>query len=146
MAKLYVICGESGAGKTLIANRLARETGMVYIEADTIEELISDDALYGISVEVSQKLMDIREKVVLRLCMENLRVGNSVILVTQRYTKYEEWEEAVRKNGVNLLGGVVDFYIISRKDEEKHKDLNSAYHFINSSNINLDDVKSLMGM
>lgn len=147
MAKLCVICGESGAGKTLIAKRLAAETGMVYIEADTItEQMDSDVALFTISAEVSKKLGDIRENIPLKVCMDNLRVGNSVILVTQRYTKHEEWEEAVRKSGVDFSGADVDFFVISRKDEEEGKDLNGAYHFINSSNINLDDIKSLMGM
>lgn len=152
MGKLYVICGESGVGKTLIAKRLAAETGMVYIEADTITERL-DSALFAISpaiyptfgAAVTNKLVDAREDILLRVCADNLRVGNSVILVTQRYTKHEEWEEAVKKSGVNLSGELVDFYVISR-GEAKRKETNNAYHYINSSNINLDDVKSLIGV
>lgn len=145
MAKLCVICGEAGTGKTLIAQRLAAETGMVYIEADTIASSIPDD-LFTINAEVSQKLCDVQESVPLRLCADNLLFGNSVILVTQRYTKYKEWEEAVIKSGANaLLDEVVEFYVISR-DEPKRRETNSAYHYINSSNINLDDVKSLINV
>lgn len=145
MGKLYVICGESGVGKTLIAKRLVAETGMVYIEEDTI--LIP---LYQNSELSPAKLDGYEEMVALRLCMDNLRLRNSVVLVTQRYTKYKEWEEAVKKSGTNLLGELVEFYVISR-DEPKHKETNSAYHYINSSNINLDDinlddVKSLFGV
>ena len=144
MAKLIIICGESGAGKTLIAKRLAAETGMVYIEADTVAELIPND-LFTVNAEVSEKLRDVEESVPLRLCMDNLRIGNSVVLVTQRYTKYKEWEDTVKKSGVNLLSEVVNFFVISR-DEKKSRETNAAYHYINSSNINLDDVKSLMGV
>lgn len=116
----------------------------VYIEADTLAEQIPND-LFAINAEVSKKLSDVEETIPLRLCADNLRVGNSVILVTQRYTKHEEWEEAVKKSGVNLSGEIVDFYVISRV-ETKRKETNNAYHYINSSNINLDDVKSLIGV
>lgn len=145
MPKLYVICGESGVGKTLFAKRLAAETGMVYIEADTVAITLHAN-LFDINAGVSKKLSDVEEAIPLKLCTDNLQVGNSVVLVTQRYTRYREWEEAVKKSGTNvLLSEIVEFYVMSRGELE-HKETNSAYHYINSSNINLDDVKSLIEM
>lgn len=141
MSKLCVICGMAGTGKTLIAGRLAAETGMVYIETDTIARQIPDD-LFTVNAEVTSKLCDVAEKAALNLCKDNLQVGNSVILVTQRYTRYEEWEKAVKKSGVDFSSDTVDFYVVSRKDEER-QETNSAYHYINSSNVNLDNVKEL---
>lgn len=49
-------------------------------------------------------------------CVDNLHVGNSVILVDQRLGDSKLWEDAVNVSGVSLKGVDVEFYVVSRED------------------------------
>lgn len=90
---LIILSGLPGTGKSTLAQRLARETGAVYLRIDTIEQALRD--LCGIAVEGEGY------RLAYRIARDNLLAGHDVIAdscnpieLTRR-----EWEAVATETG-----------------------------------------------
>ncbi len=94
---LLILSGLPGAGKSTLAQQVARETGAVYLRIDTLEQGLRD--LCGPVVA------DEGYRLAYRIAADNLRVGSSVIAdscnpleITRR-----AWRQVARGEGARHL-------------------------------------------
>lgn len=79
MAKLFIVCGESGTGKTTFANELSKRLKIFCLHKDTVKETLYDSMKMQ-TLEDSKKLGFPSIKTIMDLAEENLARGVDVIL------------------------------------------------------------------
>lgn len=138
MAKLCVFCGEAGQEKAKIAHVLCMELGMVYIDEDLIKDTMLG-TLKDRESEVGKKLCSaMADRVVLTLCEENIKVGNSVFLVSSRYENYSDWQAAIKKHSVDLSTADVHFIsVISWGTEEQPL----SFRYLSTANTDWEGIQ-----
>lgn len=85
-----IVAGFAGSGKTSVGKSLSKATGYAYLDKDTITRHFTDYILANNgSYEGDREsefykkfIRDIEYKVSMDICMENLELGNSVIIST----------------------------------------------------------------
>ena len=79
MTKLFVVCGESGTGKTTFANELSKRLKIFCLHKDTVKESLYDSMKMQ-TLEDSKKLGFPSIKTIMDLAEENLARGVDLIL------------------------------------------------------------------
>lgn len=89
-ARLLILSGLSGVGKTTLARSVARELSAVYVRADTIEQAMREGGI--------EKSDGLGYQVGYAIATENLRLGNCVIAdsVNPWELTREAWRNAAR--------------------------------------------------
>lgn len=104
--KFIIISGFAGSGKTTIGKELSRVLGYMYVDKDTLTTRYTDYVLIEKGSNSGDRESDlyvnqIREigyKTAFDLCMENLELGNDVILsipFIQEIKDYQKFERLV---------------------------------------------------
>lgn len=104
--KFIIISGFAGSGKTTIGKELSRVLGYMYVDKDTLTTRYTDYVLIEKGSNSGDRESDlyvnqIREigyKTAFDLCMENLELGNDVILsipFIQEIKDYQKFEKLV---------------------------------------------------
>ena len=108
-----IITGCAGAGKTSLGEAIARINNWTYIDKDTVTRDFTDFIL----VEKGQSRSDresnvycnlirpIEYKLAFKVCQENLRLGNSVILsipFIAQIRDYSKWVDMIEEYGLDL--------------------------------------------
>ncbi len=102
-AKLIIITGCAGAGKTTIGMELAKRLRYAYVDKDTVTRDYTDFALKSLgsfegdreSELYKKEILPIEYKVTFKVCCEILAVGRSVVLTIPfigQITDYQKWE------------------------------------------------------
>lgn len=79
MTKLFIICGESGTGKTTFSNELSKRLKIFCLHKDTVKESLYDSMKMQ-TLDDSKKLGFPSIKTIMDLAEENLLRGVDVIL------------------------------------------------------------------
>ncbi|WP_428243889.1 AAA family ATPase [Gynuella sp.] len=108
---LYIFSGLPGSGKSTLAQRLAAETGAVYLRIDTIEQGIRDLCHYDVSSE--------GYRLAYRIAADNLQLQLSVIADSCNPIKLTrmEWHEIAHASDAEY----VDIEIICSDPVEHRK-------------------------
>ena len=126
-ATFVIITGCAGSGKTSLGKRLSRELRWIYIDKDTVTKDFTEFILEGKGKSKNDRESDfycnsirpIEYKTTFKVCEENLRMGNSVILTIpfiSQIKDYEEWEKIQRECGIDLSNIEVKFVWINHDD------------------------------
>jgi predicted kinase len=96
-AKLYILSGLPGAGKTTMAQMLGRELGVMHLRIDTIEQGLRD--LFNLEIEGEGY------RLAYRIAKDNLSLGLSVIADSVNPWKMtrNEWQLVASSVGVTFL-------------------------------------------
>jgi predicted kinase len=151
---LFIFSGLPGAGKSTLAQSLARETGAVYLRIDTIEQALRDLCAVDVQGE--------GYRLAYRVAADNLRLGSSVVAdscnpieLTRR-----EWESVARDAGasyVNVEVVCTDVEEHRRRVESRASDvpglelptwsdvLGREYHAWTSERLVIDTAKRAAG-
>ena len=107
---LFIFSGLPGAGKTTLAQGLARETGAVYLRIDTIEQALRDLCQFKVEGE--------GYRLSYRVAKDNLLQGNSVIAdcCNPIALTREEWQQVVLSVGARYIN--IEVYC---SDESEHR-------------------------
>lgn len=94
---LFIFSGLPGAGKSTLAQGLARETGAVYLRIDTIEQALRDLCQFKVEGE--------GYRLSYRVAKDNLLQGNSVIAdcCNPISLTREEWQQVAISAGAQYL-------------------------------------------
>ena len=93
---LYIFSGLPGAGKSTLAQALARQTGAMYLRIDTIEQGIRDLCQFRVEGE--------GYRLAYRIAADNLKLGTSVIADScnpVRLTR-DEWQDVADSSGADF--------------------------------------------
>lgn len=123
-----IITGCAGSGKTSLGERVSRELGWTYIDKDTVTRDFTDFILEDNGKSKSDRESDlycnnirpIEYKITFKVCEENLRLGNSVVLTIPfiaQIKDYEEWEKIQREYGIKLSNIEVKFVWINHDED-----------------------------
>jgi len=98
-AKLIVVGGLPGVGKSSIARELARENDAVYLRIDSIEQALRDSAA------LIQPMDDAGYRVAYALVEDNLALGLTVVAdcVNPISITREAWRDVAGRAGVRIL-------------------------------------------
>jgi len=96
-ARLYILSGLPGTGKTTIAQMMARELKAVHLRIDTIEQGLRD--LFNLNIEGEGY------RLAYRIAKDNLALGNSVIADSVNPWKLtrNEWQMVATGEGAAFL-------------------------------------------
>jgi predicted kinase len=94
---LYIFSGLPGAGKTTLAQQLARKPGAAYLRIDTVEQTIRDLCAFEVQGE--------GYRLSYRIAQDNLRLGVSVVADSCNPIELTraEWEQVARDNGCRFV-------------------------------------------
>jgi predicted kinase len=140
-----IITGCAGSGKTSLGKKIARETGWTYIDKDTVTRDFTDFILVDKGKSKSDRESDVycneirpvEYQITFKVCDENLRLGNSVILTIPfiaQIQDYGKWQEMVQEYGLDLDDVVVKFVWINH-------DEGSEYTRVTKRNADRDGYK-----
>ncbi len=140
-----IITGCAGSGKTSLGKKIARETGWTYIDKDTVTRDFTDFILVDKGKSKSDRESDVycneirpvEYQITFKVCDENLRLGNSVILTIPfiaQIKDYGKWQEMVQEYGLDLDDVVVKFVWINH-------DEGSEYTRVTKRNADRDGYK-----
>lgn len=126
-AKFVIITGCAGSGKTSLGERVSREMGWTYIDKDTVTRDFSDFILEDKGKSKSDRESDlycneirpIEYKITFKVCEENLRLGNSVVLIIPfiaQIKDYNEWQNLQRQFGMDFSNVDVKFVWINHDE------------------------------
>lgn len=140
-----IIAGCAGAGKTTVGKAVSEKMKWTYIDKDTVTRQYTDFILCASgsnegdreSEFYCEKIRPIEYDVTLKLCRENLELGNSVVLtipmiaVVQDFNKFSEM---INKQYLDRIGVVVKFVWINH-------DENLEYARVSRRNASRDRYK-----
>lgn len=140
-----IITGCAGSGKTSLGKKIARETGWAYIDKDTVTRDFTDFILVDKGKSKSDRESDVycneirpvEYQITFKVCDENLRLGNSVILTIPfiaQIQDYGKWQKMVQEYGLDLDDVVVKFVWINH-------DEGSEYTRVTKRNADRDGYK-----
>ena len=143
--KFVIITGCAGSGKTSLGERISRELGWTYIDKDTVTRDFTDYILVendkGKGDRESDLYCDIirpiEYKITFKVCEENLKLGNSVILTIPfiaQIKDYSKWTEMIDEFGIDLSGVTIKFIWINHN-------AGNEYDRIKSRNAERDGYK-----
>ena len=113
--QLIIVMGITGAGKSVIGKRIAKNKGFVYVDKDTVTTALTEVILENLSPlkdkherESSYYLEVVRPlayESVLHIALENIELGNSVVVAAAfdeeiknaDFLEENEYMEAIRK-------------------------------------------------
>lgn len=126
-----IICGCAGSGKTSLGEKLSRELGWTYLDKDSVTRDFTDFILVDKGKLKSDRESDlycdvirpIEYEVTFKVCEENLRLGNSVILTIPfiaQIKDYHEWKKMVEKYNMDLDDINVKFIWINHDEGSEY--------------------------
>lgn len=142
---LVVIAGCAGSGKTFLGGQLTRRLGWTYVDKDTVTRGFTDMLLVDKGHTIGDResslycdhIRPVEYQVTLKVCEENLRLGNSVILTAPliaQIKSYDAWQAMLNKYGIYFDGADVRFIWIAH-------DIDREYTRINQRNAARDTYK-----
>lgn len=122
-----IITGCAGSGKTSLGERVSREMGWTYIDKDTVTRDFTDFILEDKGKSKSDResgiycnnIRPIEYKITFKVCEENLRLGNSVVLTIPfiaQIMDYSEWQKLQHEFGMNFSNVKVKFVWINHDE------------------------------
>ncbi|WP_058303312.1 AAA family ATPase [Gorillibacterium timonense] len=110
MQKLVFFVGVAGTGKSTVAAKLAAESSVVFLDRDTVGGRFVEALLVAEGLDPDDRdsefykknLRDLEYKTTEDVCIENLKLGQSVFMISPftQELKDREWiEELLRKAG-----------------------------------------------
>lgn len=140
-----IITGCAGSGKTTIGKRIAEEFKCPYIDKDTVTGDYTDHLLIqnGLSSEDRESeyyvniVRDIEYKATLKVCEENLEIGNDVVLsipFIAQIQDYSKWKNMIDINKLEQMGVKVSFIWIVH-------DISMEYERVRNRNATRDKNK-----
>jgi predicted kinase len=116
MARLIIVCGLSGSGKTALANELSKKLGIFCLHKDSVKESLYDSLKLS-TLEDSKKIGYPSVKVILNLAEENLARDIDVILESpfsfpDDGELFEKWRE---KYNINIFTIILEVNAEERK-------------------------------
>ena len=126
--KFVIITGCAGSGKTTLGERISSEMGWTYIDKDTVTRSFTDFILENKGKSKNDRESDlycneirpIEYKITFRVCEENLRLGNSVVLTIPfiaQIKDYNEWKKLQHQFGMDFSNVDVKFVWINHNEE-----------------------------
>lgn len=108
-----IITGCAGSGKSSLGEKIARELKWTYIDKDTVTRGFTDFILVEKGESSADRESDlycrfirpIEYQITFKVCEENLRLGNPVILTIPfiaQITDYSKWTNMVKDFGMDL--------------------------------------------
>lgn len=122
-----IITGCAGSGKTSLGEAIAKNKHWTYIDKDTVTRDFTDYILMDKGKAKSDRespiycndIRPIEYKLTFKVCQENLRLGNSVILTipfVAQIRDYQKWIEMIEEYGLDLDGVSVKFVWINHDE------------------------------
>lgn len=110
---LLIITGCAGSGKTSLGEKIAKELNWTYIDKDTVTRGFTDFILVRNGKSKSDRESDlycddirpIEYEITFKVCDENLRLGNSVVLTIPfiaQIRDFSEWESLIDRFGLDF--------------------------------------------
>ena len=126
-----IITGCAGSGKTSLGERLSREMGWTYIDKDTVTRDFTDFILVDKGKSKLDRESDvycnnirpIEYKVTFKVCEENLKLGNSVVLTIPfiaQIKDYSKWLDMIDEYGMYLADISVKFIWINHDEGSEY--------------------------
>lgn len=143
MAKLIIVCGLPGTGKTTLANELSRLTGIACIHKDSIKECLFEEFGF-VTLDDSKKLGKPSVATLFRLAEEQIINGVDIIIESpfnfpEDYSIFERWQNEL---GADVYAIICSIGGSERKRRFQERERHHAHHDIDRQLIkNIDQQK-----
>ncbi len=130
--KFVLITGCAGAGKTTLGQELIKKLHYLYVDKDTLTRKFTDLILEynGSSKEDREsdfycsKVRPIEYEIAIDFCLENLKLGNNVMLIMPMIsyiTNYETFNQLINIDNLKKLGIQVKIIWLEHDEELEYK-------------------------